>query len=132
MSALRLADDQLDELVERVAIRLSQILEDRQQAAVPELVGPAELARLLGVSRSTVYEHKTELGGRPIGDGPRPRWRFDVDQALHRWRSACGAGERSESPEMSNLQGDSPLLTSRRRVAAQTDDRLLPIKGTGG
>jgi hypothetical protein len=44
----------------------------------------------LNVSRAFVYEHAGELGAIPLGTGPRPRLRFDLEQAI-----ACYTGRRS-------------------------------------
>lgn len=46
------------------------------------LVDAATLAKLLGVSRAYVYDNSDALGAIPVGDGPRPRLRFDVQRAL--------------------------------------------------
>jgi hypothetical protein len=46
-----------------------------------------ELAELIGMSRGFVYENKERLGGRPITEGERPRWRFDRQLALGRWKA---------------------------------------------
>lgn len=64
-----------DRDVERVAVAVVTRLRNEQDS---QLVDPAELARRLGVHRNFVYAHALELGGVRVGDGPRPRWRFDV------------------------------------------------------
>ena len=61
--------------------------EDRQSAeqeSVRRLLSAGEVARAFGVSRGWVYDHAVELGAIPLGDGPRPRLRFD----LHKVQSA--------------------------------------------
>jgi hypothetical protein len=44
-------------------------------------VDAAELAHTLGVSREYVYRHADELGAVRLGEGEKPRLRFDLDAA---------------------------------------------------
>ncbi|HEY4096376.1 MAG TPA: hypothetical protein VGM33_12730 [Baekduia sp.] len=83
-----------------------------------ELVDAATVATTLGVGRAWVYDHKTELGGRPLGNGTRPRWRFDLAVAI----TAYG--------ELAAAATTPPLATppSRRRRVPQPASGLLPIK----
>jgi hypothetical protein len=64
-----------DRLAERVVERIAEMLVERD--AAPALLDATQVARILGVSRATVYERADELGAIRIGDGPRPRLRFD-------------------------------------------------------
>ena len=111
-------------LVDAVARRVAELLADRDQPR-SRLVSAAELAAVLGVSRSTVYEQRVKLGAWHVGDGPRPRLRFDVDQALAAW-TACQSGEESQAP-------DPPASTGRTRhqrpTATGSHAPLLPVKG---
>jgi hypothetical protein len=75
------------------------------------------VAEALGVNRDFVYDHATELGGRRLGDGPRARWRFDLNEALE------GFGAMS-APAPSLPRGP------RRRQLAASGAPLLPIRGT--
>ncbi len=74
---IRLDDDQLERLADLVAQRLG-----RTTSARSPLVDARELARLLGVSRSTVYDHARDLGAIRIGAGERGRLRFDPEVAM--------------------------------------------------
>jgi hypothetical protein len=65
----------VDDLVERVALRVVELLDECDGRA--GLVDAAALARLLGVSRATDYDRASELGAIQLGDGERPRLRFD-------------------------------------------------------
>lgn len=98
---VQLTDEQIEILAEQVADLL-----DRRRAGAP-LVDATRVAEALGVSRDYVYEHAGELGGRKVGAGDRPRWRFDLDQA------------RAARPVPA-----SPRRTRRRREHAAG---LLPI-----
>ena len=78
------------------------------------LVTAAELARLLGVGRSFVYDHAAELGAVRLGAGPKARLRFDPDEAVARMRKKKAKPAR-------------PAPAPRPPAAVE----LLPIKGDG-
>jgi hypothetical protein len=113
----------LDGLAERL-----RTAEDLQNVTgVSRLVDAATVAHALGVTRGCVYDHAAELGGERIGNGPRGRLRFDLDQALATWTS------RSSSKE--SHQPKSPTATSgsasHQRRGLGSSAELLPIKGSG-
>src|SRR4051794_26213047 len=66
-----MTDDEVDVVARRVVALL-----DRAGEA-PALLTAAQVARRFGVARSWVYAHADELGVVRLGDGPRPRLRFD-------------------------------------------------------
>jgi hypothetical protein len=80
----RAAAEIAPETIERIAQRVVQLLHhERQQLdgnpdAHRDLMDAGELARHLGLTRAWVYEHAQQLGAIPVGDGPRPRLRFDL------------------------------------------------------
>lgn len=80
----------------------------------------AQVAARFNVERSWVYAHADELGVVRLGDGPRPRLRFDAAVVAQRLATAPGripAGRTSISAE-----AHVPLLPirrSRRRRLAQ-------------
>jgi hypothetical protein len=116
--ALRLASDQLACLADLVAERL-------RDAVPPGLVDAQTLARRLGISRSTVYEHSAELGAIEVGDGDRPRLRFDYDRAVEAW-TRRSADRRPQQPEARS----SARITRRRRPSRlDSGTQLLPIAG---
>lgn len=102
--------------VEAVARRVVELLAD-EHATRPtaRLLDAAHLAELLGVSRATIYDHAAELGAIRLGNGERPRLRFDVERALTAWR------DREPEPE--------PRPQPPRQRVARTDAALLPIHG---
>jgi hypothetical protein len=57
---------------------------DRDETTPDRLLKPAELAERLGTSAQWIREHTEELGGIRIGDGPRPRYLFNLDRARER------------------------------------------------
>jgi hypothetical protein len=61
------------------------------------LLSAAQLADALGFSREWVYDHAGELGAIRIGDGPRPRLRFNLAATLA--LVARSGSERSQQPQ---------------------------------
>lgn len=115
-----------DELVERIAQRVVALLGAAvHETPAPELVSASVVATTLGLSRDYVYAHKHELGGFPLGDGPRPRWLFDLTEARRRL-SARSVSERSLEP----VSPEPPTLLPRRLRGRKGDGvDLLPIRG---
>ena len=70
----------------------------------------AAVARLLGVSRATVYAKADELGAVRIGNGKRARLRFDPSRL-----PAPGSQDRSAT--------DDPQRRTRRRSKKPSHDR---------
>lgn len=103
------------ELAEPVARRVAELL--REAPRPGRLLDAAELADYLGVERGWVYEHAEELGVVRIGDGQRPRLRFDADRAL----AARQHWEAHAEPE--------PAHATPRRRARTNSAELLPIRG---
>jgi hypothetical protein len=86
----------------------------------PVFVDAATLADHLNVSRAFVYEHAGELGAIPLGTGPRPRLRFDLEQAM-----ACFTRRESPGPKPTQEAPSRP----RRRRSLNTTVELLPVRG---
>lgn len=104
-----------------------QVVERLAASPLPALVDADAVARHLNVERSFVYEHAAELGARRLGEGPKARLRFsleDVDAAI-----SCSLGRESEqSPERMSK----PVRRRRRARPLGTDVALLPIRGSKG
>jgi hypothetical protein len=86
------------------------------------LLSAGDVAARLGVRRGWVYDHADELGVVRLGDGPRPRLRFDPDALAQRVRrSRTWSGRVRQGP-----------VPSARTVAApgrsSSSVPLLPIK----
>lgn len=141
--ALPIVEELLEPLADLIASRLaagdstlplgapkpssaSQGASEPQSAGEPHLVDAATVARRLGVSRDYVYSHADELGGWRLGDGPRGRLRFDLDQALDAWttRSTGSTSQQAKAPAITR-----PSRPRRRRQTDSTHD-LLPIRGS--
>jgi hypothetical protein len=87
----RAAVELTPEAVEQIAQRVAQLLRHQPIDSDPvvaksSLVSAVELAQQLGVTRAWVYEHARELGAIRLGEGPRPRLRFDPDVAAQTLR----------------------------------------------
>jgi hypothetical protein len=109
--------------VEAIARRVVEILE-RKGLQQRELVDAAELARRFGIERSWVYSHAIELGAVKLGDGPKPRLRFDPEVAARVLRTV-GEGSAADPPARSGERAGQPQRGRGSEV------RLLPIRGRG-
>ncbi len=101
------------ESIEALALRLSELLGPPEEPGFADegerrMLTAEEVSRLWGVSRRWVYENARALGVRRLGDGPRPRLRFDPEEVADRLRSVpadddrMGAGARRGSPRKRN------------------------------
>lgn len=91
-SAARLASED----VERIAERVVELLQQRQEAAAAPVrfVDAATLAATLGVKRDWVYAHAKQLGAIRLG-GPYGRLRFDLNQLPPSATEPPAAGPRA-------------------------------------
>ena len=115
----RLADDRaLLALARRVAALLGP-------AGLPGgegLLSAGDVAVRLGVRRGWVYDHADELGVVRLGDGPRPRLRFDPDalaECVRRSRMWRGGARQGPVPSVRTAAAPGPSSSSVP---------LLPIK----
>jgi hypothetical protein len=123
--AERVADLLADQIVDRAAGLIADRIEG---AGSPDLIDAAEVARRFGVARSWVYEHAEDLGAIRLGDGDRPRLRFDAAIVAERL-TPCSTSRASEQGE----DRTPPRIAPRRRGAAKGTERdLLPIRPPGG
>ena len=109
--------------VETIARRVVELLELRGLQR-RELVDAAELARRFGIERSWVYSHAIELGAVKLGDGPKPRLRFDPEIAARVLRTV-GGGSAANPPARSGERAGQP------QRGRSSEIRLLPIRGQG-
>jgi hypothetical protein len=95
-----------------VAREVSALLR-RSETGDATLLTAAEVARRSNVERSWVYAHADELGVIRLGDGPRPRLRFDP--AIVAQRLVVAPGRISLTPRSSEMRPRVPLLPIKRR-----------------
>lgn len=108
------------ETVEKIARRVVEILE-RQGLQQRELVDAVELARRFGIERSWVYTHAIELGAVKLGNGAKPRLRFDPGVAARVLRKV-GEVPAADPPARSGKRAGQPRGAGSRA-------ELLPIRG---
>jgi hypothetical protein len=98
----------------------------------PQTVDAATLANHLGVTRGFIYEHADHLGGVRLGNGPRPRLRFDLTRALEAW-NARSTSERSQPTRTPAAPGSTPAprraRTGRRATGLPEPGSVLAIRG---
>ena len=114
--------------IELLAARIAKLVADQLPREVPEptpmaprLLTAAEVSRWWGVRRAWVYAHAAELGAVRIGDGARPRLRFDPQRVQERLRSSGSSGTtpelaapgRARVRRSARSRGDSPRLAFR-------------------
>lgn len=110
---MNLPDEQLERLADLIAERLGG-----QHTAPAELIDAAAVSNRFTVSRAFVYEHADQLGAVRLGDGERPRLRFDAAKvAAYFERTASAPSTPSE-----------PARPRSRRTSCATAP-LLPIRG---
>jgi hypothetical protein len=109
-----LADRIADQGLARLAPRFSV----QPPSTDSDLLDAGQVARLLGVDRGWVYQHKSELGAIALGHGARPRLRFDRAKVDALLRSAEDA---APSPRAGRRR--------RRRSPGAETVRLLEVKG---
>lgn len=124
----RAAAELTPEAIEQIAQRVAEILggwdgRADQPSRSPQLVDAVRLARLLGVSRQWIYEHADELGAVQLGDGERPRLRFDP-------AVAAGALEGRRRGELAEPEPAERRVGGRSRRRPTTVP-LLPVHEPG-
>jgi len=107
---------------EAIARRVVELLE-RRGLQRRELVDAAELARRLGIERSWVYTHAIELGAVKLGNGAKPRLRFDPEIAARVLRKVDGK-PAADPPARSGKRASQPRGSKGKA-------ELLPIRGPG-
>jgi hypothetical protein len=128
--ARRAAAELTPDAIERVAQRVAQLLRHEQPWPVDapgdtrptstQLLTAGQLAERLGVTRTWVYDHAAELGAITLGDGPRPRLRFDSQVAAQALQTRRHRGEPTTT-------SDEPRPRPARRRRPPSAVPLLPI-----
>lgn len=107
------------ESIEALAVRLAELLKGGGLLDEDEIIPASEVSRRWGVQRRWVYEHREELGAIELGDGPRPRLRFDTKVLVRRLGPPDREGRaRSDLPRSRwiNASRISDSLSSRTRA----------------
>ncbi len=99
-----------DEDVRAIAEQVADLVAHRR------LVSAKTLAALLDISPEWVLAHAAELGAIPLGDGPRPRLRFDPEVAQRAIRERAG-GQRGSGVRNVGEPEVQPRRPRARRAA---------------
>ena len=110
--------------IEAIAGRVVMLLEKRHLGGGPELVDAIELARRFGIERSWVYSHAIELGAVKLGNGAKPRLRFDPAVAA-RVLQKTDETSAAVPPTRSGERAGQPL------GGGGTGVPLLPVRESG-
>lgn len=122
----RAAAEIAPETIERIAQRVVQLLHHQPHSfddgpdGPRDLMDAGQLAKHLGLTRAWVYEHAAQLGAIQLGNGPRPRLRFDPQTATQ----ALNSRQRHNEPEPAKT-GPRPGRPRQRRAPASVP--LLPV-----
>jgi hypothetical protein len=103
--------------IELIARRVAELVAEAEPQF--KVVDARKLAEILGVSRSVVYANAERLGPIRLGNGPKVRLRFIIDN---------DTPKRSRG-EVQRAEYNVPAPQAMRRVTAQSD--LLPVQGRG-
>ena len=83
------------ESIEALARRLAELIDSKDPGPSEQrFVSAEEVARRWDVGRRWVYEHADQLGARRLGDGPKPRLRFDAEEIAEH----LGGRDRAPGP----------------------------------
>ena len=127
---VELSPDSIEELAEAIARRMGPLADqDRDRVHDDErdqqqLITASELARRIGRSAAWVRQHRRDLGGVVVGDGPRPRIWFDPSR-LTEALASCSASRKSDGPKPPARPASKPRA---RRSPLGTNVELLPIR----
>jgi hypothetical protein len=111
--------------VELLATRIAELLAERLAQPTSttgeragRLLSAKEVSEWWGLSRGWVYQHAHELGAVRIGDGERPRLRFDPDAVAERLEPSAASPPATQrtprrAPRSPRIRGDSQRLAFR-------------------
>jgi len=98
--------------IEAIARRVVELLSETSRADTATLLSAEQVAKQFGVSRAWVYENANRLGAIRIGEGSRPRLRFDSDEVARCMSSAARQPADAPAPREHAL-GRSDLIPIR-------------------
>jgi hypothetical protein len=121
-AAAELSEETMEQIAQRVAQLLRHQLSGEMEPA--RLVDATTVARRYGLTRQWVYEHAHELGAIRLGNGGRPRLRFD----LKRVAEALAQDSQHRPSAARRTVAQRYTRRGRPRAQAPPDVSLIPIK----
>lgn len=124
--------------VETLARRIAELLPSpvvSEPAGRPpsgRLMSATEVSAWWGVSRGWVYQHATELGAVRIGNGERPRLRFDPDRVAEHLKQPPAAPPRDPSKRERSRRRSPRISGEAQRLAFQADPELSSLRPSSG
>ena len=106
--------------IEAIAREVAQLLGRDDQPGAHGLLTARHVADRFNVARSWVYEHADELGVVRIGQGPRPRLRFDPAVVAQQLLTRPARASAALPP--SYVRGGEPLLPIKPARHSRTLD----------
>lgn len=104
--------------------RIAEAVCDRMGGSLPQLLTADQVAERLSVDRDWVYENADDLGAIRIGNGSKPRLRFDAAKVL----SFLSAGSGSQSSQTVE-PASRPALKRRRKSSRRPVPAAVPDRG---
>jgi hypothetical protein len=128
--ARRAAAELTPHAIEQIARRVAQLLREQHDTqAAPttgRLLDATELARHLGVTRTWVYEHASQLGAIRLGTGTKARLRFELHTA-----TTALARSHEHDPRPADTTSQSTRRRGRPRRRPPATAPLLPVHPSG-
>ncbi len=95
-------------IIEAIAREVAQLMGRDDQPGAHGMLTARQVAARFNVERSWVYAHADELGVLHLGQGPRPRLRFDP--AVVAQHLLARPARTAAAPSSSHLTAGAPLL----------------------
>jgi hypothetical protein len=92
------------------------------------MLSAAEVSDWWGLRRGWVYQHAGELGAVRVGDGPRPRLRFDPERVAERLDHPSAVSPAAPRPR-SRARRSPRITRDAPRLAFRADPELSSLKG---
>ena len=126
---LRLDPDVVELLAARIVQLLAQHLTPPPTSSLPSgrLLSAAEVSAWWGVSRGWVYQHANELGAVRIGDGQRPRLRFDPDRVAEHLNQPAATPPATAAPARRRARRSPRIRSDPARLAFRADPELTSL-----
>lgn len=121
-----LEPDTVELLARRIVQLLAQHLTSPPSAGPPagRLLTAAQVSAWWGVSRGWVYEHATQLGAVRIGEGERPRLRFDPDRVAEHLNQPPAGPPPTPNPAPPMRRRSPGIPRDPKRLAYRPDPEL--------